>query len=217
MLKFDGYLFDLDGTLLNTIDLIVTCIRHTLAGIADVKIPEEKIRKNIGIPLIKQYMIHLAHLDGLDYQKIVEDHLRYQSQIWKEYVRMYEGIPEMLKVLYDHGKKMAIVTSRRLDAAEIYLDEMNIRKYFPVIITPAVTEKHKPDAEPALYAANMLKIKPEKCVMIGDSVFDVLCGKNAGMKTVFAQWGALAGKIEGVISDYVVKNPGEILSIEGLS
>ena len=217
MTEFDGYLFDLDGTLLNTIDLIVACIRHTLAGIADIKIPEENIRKNIGIPLKNQYMIYLTHLDGIDYNKVVEDHLHYQSQIWKEYVRMYEGIPEMLKVLDDNGKKMAIVTSRRLDAAEIYLDEMNIRKYFPVIITPAATEKHKPDAEPALCAADMIKIKPGKCIMIGDSVFDIMCGKNARMKTCFAQWGALGGKIEDVMSDYVVKNPGEILSIEGLS
>jgi pyrophosphatase PpaX len=214
MTHFDGYLFDLDGTLINTIDLIVDCFKHILKDQPIQLPPEDVIRSNVGTPLYKQYQKYLGHLHDIDYDKIVDQHITYQMTIWKEYVHLYDGIAEMLSVLDSRGKKMAVVTSRRLDSAELYLRELGIIKYFPVIITPIATIKHKPDAEPALKAAELVGLTPEQCIMIGDSVFDIQCGTSAGMKTVFTDWGAFAGTPDEVHPTYIVKHPREITAIE---
>jgi pyrophosphatase PpaX len=214
MTHFDGYLFDLDGTLINTIDLIVDCFKHILKDHPIQIPPEDVIRSNVGTPLYKQYHKYLGHLPDIDYDNIIDQHIKYQMTIWKEYVHLYDGIADMLKTLDSRGKKMAVVTSRRLDSAELYLEELGIKKYFQVIITPAATVKHKPDAEPALKAAELLGLKQEQCIMIGDSIFDIQCGARAGMKTVFTDWGAFAGTPDVVQPTYIVKHPREITAIE---
>ncbi len=91
-------------------------------------------------------------------------------------------------MLKTSGKKLAVVTSRKRETAEIYLKYIGIYGFFDAIVTPELTQKHKPSPQPALKALEMLSAFPEESVFIGDSFYDIECGSNAGMDTIFVSW-----------------------------
>ena len=211
--KYDAYLFDLDGTLINTIDLIVHGVGHILPEFTELAPTPDEIRKNVGVPIKKQFEIYLGNKTGIDLDAVVKKYMEYQLSIWKDYVTLYDGIEELLEELHNRGKKMAIVTSRTLYSADLYMQELGIRKYFIAMVTPELTAKHKPDAGPALKAAELLGSTPDRSVMIGDSIFDIQCGRNAGMTTIFTDWGSFSGSPDDVNATFVVHHPREILEI----
>jgi pyrophosphatase PpaX len=214
MKKYDAYLFDLDGTLINTIELIIHGVEYILPKFTDQIPSPQEIRKNVGMTIQRQFQIYLGNVPGIDLDAVLKQYMEYQLSLWKKYVTLYEGVGELLAELQKRGRKMAIVTSRSSYSAELYMQDLGIRKYFTVVVTCESTEKHKPEAEPALKAAELLGSTPDNSVMIGDSIYDIMCGRSAGMTTVFTDWGSFAGSPDEVNATFVVHHPTEILNIE---
>lgn len=203
-------LFDLDGTLIDTNNLIIQSFKHTYKKHLNIDVPESEIVMYFGEPLIDT----LARYDKENAHILIQTYRAYNEAIHDELTAEIKGVKETLSELRAFGVKIAIVTSKRRALAERGLKLFSLQEFMEIIITPEDTAKHKPDAEPVLKACQLLGIKPEEALMVGDSHFDILCGKNAGAKTCLVNYTILP--IENIMKhspDYTVDEIKDVLEI----
>ena len=187
---YAAYLFDLDGTLLNTIDLIVECFRHTLEYALGESPPAAAVKANIGLPLRPQMEFFLRGRGEFDYDFLMGLHMTYQKSIWREYIQPYDGAVGLLDLLRGQGAKLAVVTSRRRETAELYSRELGVIDRVDLLVTPEDTARPKPAPDPARYALDRLETADAgQALFIGDAPFDIQCGSSAGCDTCFVNWG----------------------------
>lgn len=183
---YDTYLFDADGTLFDTIDLICTCFQYVAGKYAGKTLAREKIIKGIGLPLADQIAHHLG--ESADHTMIVDDYRDFQMAILGTSITVFPDVPETLQALKEAGKQLGIVTSRKRPSLETMLEATGTAKYFDVLITPEDTGRHKPHAEPVLKAMTLLGAEKARTVFTGDARFDIESGAAAGIDTVFVTW-----------------------------
>lgn len=186
MKTYDYYLFDADGTLFDTVDLICTCFTYIAEKYTQKTPDRDTLIASIGAPLKDQIRHHLgpAHCN----EEVLQDYLQFQLNNMEDSVRLFPGVPETLAHLQEAGKKLAIVTSRRRFSLDVILNSTDTAKYFDLLITPEDTERHKPDPEPAIKAMSLLGADKESTVFTGDALFDICSGADAGIDTVFVNW-----------------------------
>jgi pyrophosphatase PpaX len=178
-------LFDLDGTLLDTRELILSSFRYATRVVLGEQLPDERLLPYIGIPLIYQMRrIAPEHADEL--MRVYREH---NARVHDELIRYFEGTREALEELCDEGRRLAVVTSKRNEPAHRGLERFGLEDYFQLIIGSDDTDKHKPDPEPLLLAAARLSVPPAACVYVGDSPFDMQAARSAGITAVGALWG----------------------------
>lgn len=212
MKEYDVYLFDADGTLLDTKGPILAAFQEMGRALGAELPPAAEITGTIGLPLYKQLRAILG--EGRDEEFYAEAGRIYGDALmarYRESLRVFPGVATGLRELKEMGKKLAVVSSRRLFSLEAFLSAMDIGKYFDLLVTPENTAKHKPDPEPALYAAKEFGAGPEICVFIGDAVFDIQCGKAAGMDAVLVSWGGMSPEGWDVRPDAVVDEFQQLL------
>ena len=190
MKAYDTYLFDVDGTLVDTVDLICRCFQYIAEKYANKTLPREQIVAGIGSPLHQQVVKQLG--PGLDYDRILDDYLHYQLDIMGKSVSLFPGVAATLEALKTAGKRLAVVTSRRRHSLEVILSSTGIADFFDYLVTPEDTDRHKPDPEPALKAMSLLGAAPKSTVFIGDAHYDICSGAGAGIDTVFVTWSQAA-------------------------
>ena len=183
---YDSYLFDADGTLFDTVDLICTCFQYVAKKYAGKVIERNIIINGIGLPLKSQLITHLG--PELDHDHILDDYLQYQLSIMEESISPFPHVIETLAILKKAGKKLAIVTSRRRFSLEKILQSTDTARYFDILVTPEDTIKYKPDAEPALKAMSLLNAEKSSTVFAGDALYDICSGASAGIDTIFVNW-----------------------------
>ena len=190
MKEYDAYLFDADGTIINTRELIYRCFVHAGEKVR-VAIPSrEFVNSKTGLPV----GTHLRELIGYDhpeelYEEAIRHYVDYQLTVFPDYLEAFPGVVEGLAALRGMGKKLAVVTSRRRHSLVTFLDALKIKEYFDVLVTPEDTEKHKPDPAPALFALRALGAEPSRAIFIGDAEFDIRSGNAAGTATAYVDWG----------------------------
>ena len=189
MRSYGCYLFDLDGTLLDTVDLICESYRHLTLKILGKAVGRSEVVPLIGIPLKEQFRRFFTGLDVKDLDSLVDQFMEYQYKIYRDYLKVFPAVPETLSRLKQDGAVMGIVTSRRKASTETYLTETGIRGYFDVLVTPVDTARHTPDAAPVLKALQLLDRDPSDTLVVGDAEFDIVSGRSAGTDTAFALWG----------------------------
>ncbi len=186
MKPYDNYLFDADGTLFDTVDLICTCFQYVAEKYAGMTMDRSTIINSIGLPLKKQLIAHLG--TELDHDRILDDYLQYQLSIMEDSISPFPHVTETLEILKSAGKKLAIVTSRRRFSLEKILHSTDTARYFDVLVTPEDTTRHKPDADPALKAMSLLGADKTSTVFTGDALYDICSGTSAGIDTIFVNW-----------------------------
>jgi pyrophosphatase PpaX len=188
MKDYNVYLFDADGTLFDTAELIYRCFVYSCGKYGNREIGRDEVFGSIGLTLQDQFRRYLAPQPARVMQQIVADHMEYQLSIYRDHLKAFPGVAETLRRLRACRKKLAVVTSRKIQSLSLYLTETGMRDCFDLLITPDETCRHKPDPEPVLKAMELLGGAPGETVFIGDSVFDMECGRNAGVDTVFVTW-----------------------------
>lgn len=186
MKVYDSYLFDADGTLFDTVDLICTCFDYITDKYAGFTVDRKTIVAGIGSPLKSQLVAHLG--TDLDFDEILADYLQFQLSIMEDKITPFPHVIETLDCLKSAGKKLAVVTSRRRFSLERILGSTGTAGFFDVLVTPEDTLKHKPDAEPALRAMALLGADPAATVFTGDAHYDICSGASAGTDTIFVNW-----------------------------
>ncbi|WZL73769.1 pyrophosphatase PpaX [Clostridiaceae bacterium 35-E11] len=203
-------LFDLDGTLLDTNELIIQSFQHTYQKHLNKKVPRETIIKSFGE--ILQHTMEREFNECA--QEALQTYRNFQNSHFYDYITMHAGVKEALQFFYEKEYKLGVVTSRLNDSALKGLKHFHLEHYFGSIIGADDTNKHKPDPTPALMALEELEQNPEETMMVGDSPYDVLCGKNAGMKTVAVGWSALPREMYMTHNpDYLVESMEELVAL----
>ncbi len=186
MKKYDNYLFDADGTLFDTVELICKCFQYTAKKYTGKELRREEILAGYGLPLKGQLKKNLG--EDIDLDLVLDDYMNFQLEILEQSIAPFPGVVNTLETLKKSGVKTAIVTSRRRYSMERILQATDTAQYFDVVITPEDTILHKPDAEPTLLAIKKLQAEKEKTVFTGDAQFDICSGSSAGIDTVFVTW-----------------------------
>ncbi|MGM9926280.1 MAG: pyrophosphatase PpaX [Bacillus sp. (in: firmicutes)] len=203
-------LFDLDGTLLNTIDLIVASFTETLTHYYPGQYTREDILTFIGPPLIETFQA----IDRERMEEMADYYRAYNHEHHDALVKEYEGVFETVEALHAAGYKIGIVTTKLRFAVLKGLKLGRLDSFFDVIVTLDDVKQAKPDPEPIMKALEQLHSVPEETIMIGDSHHDILAGKNAGTLTAGVSWSVKGREyLESYQPDYMLDNMKDLLHI----
>ena len=179
-------LFDLDGTLIDTVALILTSFRYATNEVLGAPLPDEVLMRNVGVPLAVQ-MREFApdHADEL--LRVYREH---NSGIHDEMVAEYPGTHATLEALAAQGFPMGVVTSKGTPMARRGLDAFDLGRFFEVLVTSDDVDVYKPEPYPLIYAAELMGVRADECLYLGDSPHDMSAAIAAGAVSVAALWGA---------------------------
>lgn len=184
-MRFSVVLFDLDGTLIDTNHLIVHTFQHVLKQELGLDVAAEELFRYFGEPL----PVTLARWCPDRAEELTDLYRVYNLANHDRLLRQFEGMREALIELRQCGVKLAVVTSKKVATAQRGLQISCMDEFFDAVVGMDETDKHKPDPEPALLALDRLSDAAGKHVlMVGDSRFDILCGRNAGLSTAAVGW-----------------------------
>lgn len=186
--QYEAYLFDADGTLIDTTELIYQTYKQTIRRYTKRDIPRQEIVAAIGKPLLPTLVKYLGLPIGEELNRIIREHVSYQFTLAPRYLRLFPGVKTTLTALKRQQKKIALVTSRTRETVDPYFQQLGIYDYFEEFITPESTTLHKPDPAPASLALKLLQVSAKDALFIGDSRYDMQCAAGAGIPTCFVRW-----------------------------
>jgi pyrophosphatase PpaX len=181
-------LFDLDGTLIDSIDLILSSARYAFAKLGRPAPSDEEWLTGVGIPL--RTMFGRYAWDDADREALIQAYREFQIPNHDRLVRAYDGVVETVLALRAQGHELGVVTSKSESLAFRGLACVGLARYMDTIVGCDSCTRHKPDPEPVQLALHRLACPPSDAVFVGDSVHDVLAGNAAGVRTMGALWGA---------------------------
>ena len=185
MKPYDAYLFDLDGTLVDTAPDLQDALNHALELIELPPVDLDITRRWVGFGgrvMLKQALAALTQSkeSEADIEWLYESFLQhYQTQTSLK-SQPYLTVVETLEALIERGARLAVVTNKAEHLAFKCLDELDLSRFFNVVVGGDTMQVAKPAAEPALYACNELAAAVNKSLFVGDSQTDLECARNAG-------------------------------------
>ncbi len=212
MKNLELVIFDADGTLFDTFEMIVSAYRH-VSMTHGLRVPEpDEIRALLGSPITDMFK---AFYPGENIESLLETNNTYvAANVMKS--EAFEGVQELLETLKERGIKLAILTSG-LSNIHGVLKEHNLDNYFTSVVHGGRVKYPKPHPEGFLLACSECNVEPRKTVMVGDTPFDINAGKNAGaLATIALTHGYGTVKdLTAAKPDYIAKSifeVGELLS-----
>ena len=207
---FDPVVFDLDGTVVDTVALIVESFRYATTTVLGEVLPDELIIAGVGRPLLAQM------------ERLSADHARELYDVYREYnhrrhdelIRGYEGIDEVLGTLKAAGRRTGIVTSKGRDTTAMAFRAVGLEAHFDVVVTATDTAEHKPSPVPLLLCLERLGATAAGSIYIGDSPFDIEAGAAAGMTTAAVAWGVFGREaLLAAGPDFWLSEPLELIAL----
>jgi pyrophosphatase PpaX len=219
----DAVLFDLDGTLVDTIPLILACYEHTLASHLPGYDPgRHVIIGNLGRSL-DDILFDYARAAGVGNPAetstaMLQTYRSFQRVNLPRLIRPYPGVSETLAGLHARGLTLGVVTSKVEWVARETYERYGIGEFLSVHVFHDDTERHKPDPDPLLLAASKGGLDVARTLYVGDSVHDMAAGRAAGMRTIGALWGP-SGRDELLQAgaDELAETPPDLLDIIGVA
>ena len=180
-------LFDLDGTLIDSIGLILGSMRYAFAKCRAPLPTDAEWLAGVGTPLRTMFQQYFS--DDAEIDRLIAAYREHQFANHDDLVRCYDDVPTVVASLDGRGHPMALVTSKTEMLARRGLERVGLIDYFNVIIGCDSCSRHKPHPEPVLTALDRLGYQPDEAAFVGDSVHDVEAGNAAGVLTIAALWG----------------------------
>ena len=205
------FLFDLDGTLIDSIDLILRSYRHTMQlHRANQPLPSDDLwLKGLGTPLSVQFRQMTENEAEID--AMVATYRAYNLSHHDALAKPYEGIAAEVLKLKARGKRLGLVTSKLKDGALRGIKVCGLDQAFDVVLGCDNVTNPKPHPEPVLKALDLLGAAPEQTVFIGDSRHDLECGRAAGVKTAAVLWGPFdRAHLADLSPDYWLEKPADL-------
>jgi len=211
--RVKAVLFDLDGTLIDTNELICDSWRYAVSKLTGREITDEEIRGTMGEMLIDSMLRIMPEIDP---DNALEIYRAYQRDIFLERITLFEGTEEMLSALKKAGYKNALVTSRLRSSCERALTHFGLINLFDAILTASDGKVFKPDPEPIYKILEQIGAKPDEAMFVGDTVHDIEAGLAAGVFTVLVGWSyALPPekRADAPRPDFVIEKLQDILTL----
>lgn len=212
--KIENFIFDIDGTLIDTIDMYMPAMIDTLAQHGHPIAPDK-------VEQTKHDLFGITGRDALRLAGISEEEIPEMLKDWfdlayqrADRAKVIEGIPEMLNTLANRkDAKIAIATSKLADEyQEYFVNKYDFAKLFKVAITSADTKKHKPAPDPILAAMDKMGADPATTVYVGDTINDMKAAHAAGAKFAGALYSS-ANPDSIKDADFPLMKPADLLEI----
>jgi pyrophosphatase PpaX len=210
-MRYPTVLFDLDGTLIDSGEIILSSFRHATKTVLAREIPDEVLAAAVGGSNIYDQM---RAFDKERAEELVRVYREHNEPLHDDLVA-FEGVERVLERLKSEGRRLGIVTAKRRRTVDLAFAMLPLERYFDAVVTAEQTEHHKPHPEPVLTALERLGARPEDAAFVGDSPFDMGAGKAAGVFTVAVSWGKIH-PVERLVetgADAVVHSPEELLDV----
>lgn len=212
-MQIKGILFDFDGTLANTIDLIIATFEHTCQKVLGTVPQREDIISTFGLPLGNAFVKLAGREDLVEEMRAV--YKAFNETNHDTMIRPIAGVEETLRELKMRGLKLAVVTSKKPAMLRRGLACLDLAQYIDVCIALGDTKESKPHPAPMLAACKALQLEPCECLCVGDSPFDLQSGRRAGAKTVAVcyTYFDLDKLVTEGKPDYVISTPQELVGL----
>lgn len=211
--KINTILFDFDGTLMNTNDIVIQSWQHTFRTVEGKERPLSQIMRTFGEPLtltMKNVLPQLTVEEGIAiYRSYLNEH-------FYDLIAPFPGMVELLRELKERDYITGLVTSRTRGTTHEGLAKFGLEAYFDCVVTLEDVTRHKPDPEPLLVALGRLSAVPEKSAMVGDTIYDILAARDAGVKSILVGWQMALSKeeIEGPEGpDHIIEKPEDLFPL----
>ena len=185
--RYRGILFDLDGTLVDSLELILSSYRHSLLTNLGREASDEDWLRTLGRPLrvqMQEFATSPSQLEAL-----IETYLVHNQANHDRLVRSFPGMRDAVSTLRERGYRLGVVTSKLRDNALRELRTCNMDGLFDSIVTASDVERPKPDPQPVEMGLAGLELPAGEVLFVGDSVYDLRSGRAAGVDTAAALWG----------------------------
>ena len=205
-------LFDLDGTLLNTLKDLNEASNHTLRYFNLPLITINQTKQFIGNG-VKMLLKRAAFNADIDYELAYEVFKKYYRNHIKDYTTVYDGIIDVLKFIKSHDIKIAVTSNKYQEGVEILVNHL-LSPYIDIALGSSETVKVKPHPDMVNIVLDRLNVSSDQCLFVGDSDVDIITGKTNNIKTIGVTWGYKDKKIlENETPDYLVDNQVELIKI----
>lgn len=208
-------LIDFDGTVADSIELILAAYRHTFVVHRGAALPDRLWLEGVGTPLLSQ-LEDLAESPA-EVPRLLET---YRSYAISEHDRLIRGFPTMKETLLAiraAGVPMGVVSSKNQIGIARGLRALSLEGIFATVVGSGDTPEHKPHPAPVFLALEQLAARPEEALFVGDSLHDLEAGRRAGVRTGAALWGPFDREHLGPGNpDLWLERPSELLTALGI-
>lgn len=207
-------LFDLDGTIVDTNELIITTFLHVIEKHLDKPYTREQIIPYMGMTLEEQLQIFSGQAEV---SHLVKEYRSFNNEHHDELVREFPHVLEVIRELHQRGIKLGVVTTKIRLTAMRALELFGLKPYMDVIITVEDVKHPKPHAEPILTAVNQLKADPDSTLMVGDSPADLKSAHAAGVRSAAVAWSLKGSEfLQKYNPDYILKDMTDLYGLVGM-
>jgi phosphoglycolate phosphatase len=208
-MPFDTFLFDLDGTLVDSVADLATAVNLLRAELSLPALDIPTVRGYVGDGAT--FLVKRSLPEGLFSEERLQRFLAHYAEHLLETTRVYPGIRPFLEGRQAAGAKMAVVTNKPHRLSILLLEGLALRSYFPVVIGGDSLPQKKPDPQPVWRALEELAAKPQTAILIGDHHTDLAAGRAAGIRTCFCAWGI--GQDGGLPHDFRAATPHDLQTL----
>jgi phosphoglycolate phosphatase len=210
-MNIGGIIFDLDGTLVDTLTDISNCVNHSLNTLNECVRTSEEISQMVGDGVEALCRRALRNPTPDRILRMKQEMKRFYRHHPNETAAPYEGVPEMLESLRAHGLPQSVLSNKPHPWTEALVEKLFPNRLFAVVQGQEDDLPKKPDPTGAIRIARWMHLEPSRVLFVGDSEIDVRTGKAAGMSTVGASWGfRTRERLVAEDPDFILDHPGEI-------
>ena len=212
MPRLHTVLFDLDGTLIDSVRLILDSYHHTLAAHGLPPRTDAEWLEGVGTPLTAQFGALEDATGMLD--ALIATYREYNLRHHDRMVTVYPGVVDAVRELKEEGILTGLVTSKNRSGALRGLALARLESLMDVLVCADEVQNPKPHPEPVEKAMRLLGSDPAATIYVGDSIHDMRSGRAAGVWTAAVLWGPFGrSHLEGASPDYWLEKPEELLAV----
>ena len=212
MLRYDTILYDLDGTLIDSVRLILDSYHHTLQVHDFPARTDAHWLRGLGIPLRQQFAEWAEDEDLL--QAMIVTYREYNLAHHDDAVEPYPGVVDVVGALKRAGCRSALVTSKNRYGAQRGLERVGLETMFDILVSADDVERPKPHPEPVERALDYLNAEAHRTIFVGDSVHDMEAGRAAGVSTGAVLWGPFdRDDLAATAPDHWLERPEDLLQL----
>ncbi len=205
-------LFDLDGTLIDSIQLILESYHHTLATHGISPRSDEEWLRGVGTPLTAQFAEWRE--DQQRFEALIATYREYNLANHDRMVQVYPGIADVVRAIKAMGRQTGLVTSKNRPGAIRGLKLVGLEPYLDVLVCADEVGNPKPHPEPVEKAVALLGATKASTVYVGDSIHDMISGRAAGVQTAAVLWGPFRRThLQAAEPDYWLETPADLLAL----
>jgi phosphoglycolate phosphatase len=215
-LRFDLVLFDLDGTLVDSLPDIASALNRALASHQLPPLPLPVVRSLVGEGVVRlaEKALVLAPVPGLDGATLAREVVAHYEQHPCDQTRLYEGMASTLVELHRRGARLAVLTNKMGNVARALVDQLGLVATFDAVVGDGDGHPRKPAPDAALALFARLGVVPQRALMVGDGLPDLAVARAAHCPVAAAAWGYTDREVlEAQHPDHLVTAPGDLLAI----